>query len=292
MGPPWGSPGSCRPHMGPINLAIRDVLFPQRNYDLYSITVNLKQPFVDEIIYFDADIGCSALVVLCRSRYQLVVDSPHKGAVRENFWFVFILDPKELWNKQLKGWWFHTQWDSLAVTLMAVNVKYGLSKICIICTHMHMHMQWQDARWTIDQLIFRHSFKVKYDNENASWEYIVAKKFKFFLTNYSSDRSLCIYLLKILRQSDCCRLIQRHHEAPLARLQWLRILQVKLIQIPIVVKIHTTLTLPVAYSTTYGMIYFALRNLYEKEISVRGSSLSKLQWLFWAGIFSKKLYLV
>ena len=45
MGPPWGPPGSCRPQMGPMNLAIRDT-FCSRSGILLS-----KIKFVDSFIF-------------------------------------------------------------------------------------------------------------------------------------------------------------------------------------------------------------------------------------------------
>ena len=66
MGPTWGQHGSCRPHVGPMNLAIRDTLFTVASLALdqssYSAGAN-KIHAKENKMHNKAGITCTCIIM-------------------------------------------------------------------------------------------------------------------------------------------------------------------------------------------------------------------------------------
>ena len=113
LGPTWVLSAPAGPHLGPMNLAIRDIYSYSATHD----DVMTRKLFDTEIFYTETFFRVTEPSV--RGTHLSPVDTPHKVSVTRSFNVSFGVCLNKQLNKQWSYRWFQTPWHLCHVKIIS-----------------------------------------------------------------------------------------------------------------------------------------------------------------------------
>ena len=146
MGPTWDPPGSCRPQMGPMNLAIRDISRRCHRQDRLLLRLLFRYGRCSTLpIRLPGD----ALQRLCPSDFSsyCLLTNPHTDTQTDTH------------TQYLHG--FHFLWSGGEMVIWgAVDAKNNSVFILCVCTQMTFHHTVCQPSWHVLEIISKQSLSV------------------------------------------------------------------------------------------------------------------------------------